>query len=130
MTYSELLKDPRWQQKRLKILERDSFTCSSCGDKESTLHVHHCYYERGKLPWVYEEQSLITLCKDCHSIESDSFYTEKNNLTNALSMYGFTSEQFNALTCAVHDFWQTGGREDGPINEVVKILKGGRHSVK
>lgn len=27
MTYAEKLKDPRWQKKRLRILERDAFAC-------------------------------------------------------------------------------------------------------
>jgi hypothetical protein len=64
--YSEKFKDPRWQKKRLEILERDEFTCQLCGDKESTLHVHHWYYEKGKDPWEYPDMALITLCEDCH----------------------------------------------------------------
>lgn len=32
MTYSQKLRDPRWQKKRLEILERDSFTCQHCHD--------------------------------------------------------------------------------------------------
>ena len=64
-TYSEKLKDPRWQKKRLKILNRDNFTCRHCGDKEKTLHVHHKMYFSVE-PWEYEDFLLITLCKDCH----------------------------------------------------------------
>lgn len=66
MTYAEKLKDPRWQKKRLEILERDSFTCRHCGDKEKELHVHHAYYERGMDPWDYKDHMLFTLCKYCH----------------------------------------------------------------
>lgn len=62
--YSELLKDPRWQKKRLKILERDGFICQQCFDEESTLNVHHIKY-LGK-PWEIEDRYLITLCQDCH----------------------------------------------------------------
>ena len=29
--YNELLKDGRWQMKRIKILERDHFRCVRCG---------------------------------------------------------------------------------------------------
>jgi len=29
LTYSEKLKDPRWQKKRLEILSRDNFTCET-----------------------------------------------------------------------------------------------------
>jgi hypothetical protein len=67
--YSELLKDPRWQRKRLEILGRDKFTCQACGDKENTLHVHHFTYKTGKLPWQYPDANFITLCEFCHTQE-------------------------------------------------------------
>lgn len=66
ITYAEKLKDPRWQKLRLKILERDNWTCRYCGDTETTLHVHHRHYE-GKEPWDTPEELLDTLCVDCHS---------------------------------------------------------------
>lgn len=31
------------------------------------LQVHHTYYQEGKMPWEYEEPSLITYCKLCHA---------------------------------------------------------------
>lgn len=63
-TYYEKLKDPRWQKKRLKIMERDDFCCQRCGESELTLNVHHLSY--GKNPWDVEDSELITLCEDCH----------------------------------------------------------------
>jgi 5-methylcytosine-specific restriction endonuclease McrA len=42
--YSEKLKDPRWQKKRLEILSGDDFTYQYCGNTEETLHVHHYVY--------------------------------------------------------------------------------------
>lgn len=66
MSYSEKLLDPRWQKKRLEILQRDSFTCRNCSSMEKTLHVHHLNYERGVEPWEYPEYYMVTLCKDCH----------------------------------------------------------------
>lgn len=65
-SYSELLKDPRWQKIRLLVLERDRWECTYCGDKERTLHVHHTKYRYGAKPWEYEPDSLKTLCVDCH----------------------------------------------------------------
>lgn len=65
-TYSEQLKDPRWQKKRLEIMERDKFTCQRCYDDESTLHVHHKHYHKGRMPWDYEPHELVTLCESCH----------------------------------------------------------------
>lgn len=65
-TYTEKLLDPRWQRKRLEVLSRDEFTCRHCRDKKSTLHVHHLRYIKGRNPWEYETQELITLCETCH----------------------------------------------------------------
>ena len=66
-SYAEKLRDPRWQKKRLEILERDGWTCRCCGDEDKTLHIHHRYYLRGIEPWEYELESLITLCEHCHN---------------------------------------------------------------
>lgn len=66
MTYSEKLKDPRWQKKRLKVMEYAKFRCQICGAKHRTLNVHHSYYTRGKEPWQYPDGSLICICEVCH----------------------------------------------------------------
>lgn len=68
MTYKEKLLDPRWQKKRLEILERDNWTCGHCGDTETTLHVHHFYYEKGKDPWEIDDYGLMAVCADCHAV--------------------------------------------------------------
>ena len=65
-TYAEKLKDPRWQKKRLEIMERDEFQCRYCRSKENTLHVHHRHYRKGAMPWDYEDHLLVTLCEECH----------------------------------------------------------------
>lgn len=68
-TYSEKLKDPRWQQRRLKVFERDNWACICCCDTKSTLNVHHKRYYGN--PWDCPEEYLVTLCEDCHKIISD-----------------------------------------------------------
>jgi hypothetical protein len=65
-TYYELLRDPRWQKKRLEVMEADRFACRACGDTTSTLNVHHLVYRKGAMPWDYEPGSLTTLCESCH----------------------------------------------------------------
>ena len=65
-TYSDKLKDPRWQKKRLKILERDNFSCVACGDEETELHVNHLKYT-GE-PHEAPDEDLETLCKHCHKL--------------------------------------------------------------
>jgi hypothetical protein len=74
MTYIEKLKSPKWQKKRLEILNRDKFTCQNCCDKDSQLQIHHLYYEKNSDPWEQENKSLLTLCEDCHKQ-----FTETNN---------------------------------------------------
>jgi len=64
--YSEKLKDPRWQKKRLEILERDRWTCTVCQRSDLTLHVHHGYYEGRFDPWDYDNETLHTVCAVCH----------------------------------------------------------------
>lgn len=64
-TYREKLLDPRWQRKRLEVLERAGWACESCGDKESTLHVHHGCYGPGE-PWEAPAGTLWCLCEACH----------------------------------------------------------------
>ena len=71
-TYSDKLKDPRWQKKRLEIMQRDEFMCQCCYDTESMLTVHHKYYIHGKDPWDYPDELLITLCNNCHATEESS----------------------------------------------------------
>ena len=65
---SSMYRDSRWQQKRLEIMERDKWTCRSCGSSGEgvTLNVHHAYYISGKKPWEYEDQALVTWCEECH----------------------------------------------------------------
>jgi len=65
-TYAEKLKDPRWQIKRLKIMDRDEFKCQRCERHFVELHVHHKEYLKGRDPWDYPDEHLLTLCVDCH----------------------------------------------------------------
>lgn len=67
-SYSDLLKSPKWQRKRLEIMKRDNFKCSACDNEELPLHVHHKEYIDGMKPWEYESNQLITLCEDCHLV--------------------------------------------------------------
>lgn len=59
-------KDPRWQKKRLEIMERDEFSCQCCYETESELNVHHRKYIKDKKIWEYNNDQLVTLCDNCH----------------------------------------------------------------
>jgi len=84
MDYTDKLKDPRWQKKRLKILERDKWECKRCYNAESILHVHHRVYKKAKNPWDYTNDDLITLCEDCHKHERKSRPEYEQMLLSAL----------------------------------------------
>lgn len=64
--YSEKLKNPKWQKRRLEIMKRDNFTCRFCGNKDETLNVHHVYYFGNMDPWEADDGQLITLCESYH----------------------------------------------------------------
>jgi 5-methylcytosine-specific restriction endonuclease McrA len=64
--YRRLLRDPRWQRRRLQIFARDDWTCQQCRAQHRTLHVHHEKYLPGKAPWEVPARYLVTLCVTCH----------------------------------------------------------------
>lgn len=92
MTYSEKLKDPRRQQKRLRILDRDEWACQICKSKEKTLHVHHRYYLPGLEPWEYKDDILVTLCFECHESEEQIKDYQLQFLHSVLSSGFFNCE--------------------------------------
>jgi len=75
MNYADKLKDPRWQKKRLKIMERANWECECCGNANKTLHIHHNHYQPGFEPWEYRDDTLYCLCEDCH-IETQSLRSD------------------------------------------------------
>ncbi len=66
--YKQLLKDKRWQMRRLYLFERDGWDCTNpnCPDLNAFLQVHHLRYCHGLLPWEYPDEDLVTLCETCH----------------------------------------------------------------
>jgi len=96
-TYVELLKDPRWQKKRLEIFSRDDWTCQRCGEKSRTLTVHHVEYEKDTQPWDYPNEYFMTLCSDCNLYEKDHILDAKITCTRAMSLSGFLADDFYNL---------------------------------
>ena len=100
--YSEKLKDPRWQKKRLKIFQRDKWTCKICERTDLTLHIHHLKYFPEKEPWEIKNEFLMCLCKNCHEMYpirfdllSEALQSHNNTLKNFLSysVMAYTSQQ-------------------------------------
>ena len=101
--YSEKLKDPRWQKKRLEIFERDGWSCTNCGDKESPLAVHHLSYEKGKDPWDYKSEWLTTLCEPCHGIEFHHREDAEKKLTETLRSCGFSHTDLRLIAWCMEE---------------------------
>jgi len=68
MAYSDLLKDRRWQRKRLEAMAAAKWLCQRCpsNDNAIQLHVHHVAYVPGRAPWEYELRELLVVCEPCH----------------------------------------------------------------
>jgi hypothetical protein len=65
MTYSEQLRDVRWQKLRLEAMSAAGWKCQDCGGADF-LNVHHKKYISGRKPWEYGIGELKVLCEGCH----------------------------------------------------------------
>jgi len=81
MSYAEKLRDPRWQKKRLDVLESAGWECLECGATARELHVHHYWYEPKRLPWEYPDKCFGVLCGSCHS----KWHAEKLSIDKTLA---------------------------------------------
>ncbi len=98
ISYYEKLQDPRWQKIRLRVFERDNWTCRYCGSNKEQLQIHHTYYNKEYEPWDYNDDHLITLCKSCHQDETDTRYDNERALLKALKVAGFNTNDIDNLT--------------------------------
>ena len=100
MNYSEQLKSPMWQKKRLEIMQRDNFTCQNCGDENRQLQVHHKHYIYGNNVWEYDEDELVTLCSDCH----EGITLLKKEVKEKIDTYFTYLDSFEALSSILDIF--------------------------
>ena len=89
--FKEQIKDPRWQRRRLEIMQRDDFKCQICGGGDKTLNVHHLYYDKNKDYWDYTDEGLITLCEDCHEKEHGEYKDGLNDVIEEMREFGITN---------------------------------------
>lgn len=99
--YSKKLLDPRWQKKRLEILNRDNWCCQICGDDQNTLHVHHRRYIPNREPWDIPNELLATLCAACHESETNELEPAVHDLV-AMVKEKFFSSSVQQLAEAFH----------------------------
>lgn len=101
--FKEQIKDPRWQKRRLEIMQRDDFACQMCGDKESTLNVHHIRYVKGRKYWEYDDWELVTLCEDCHDFEHMAKNEALNDEIKELNSIGLTYIEICSMLYKIHN---------------------------
>jgi len=120
-TYIEKLRDPRWQRKRLEVLQRDNFECAECGDTKTTLHVHHKAYHPNKEPWDIENKLLQTLCENCHSLETENIKHASKSLIDSLKKSGFTSTTMYSLETLFNNKDRSWG-DNEPAFSILKMV--------
>lgn len=119
--YSKKLRDPRWQKKRLEVMEKAQWSCEACGDSGSELQVHHGLYEFGKEPWEHADRHLWCICKNCHE-EATSY---KKHISKAVGCINprfypmiFSLVSLHGITSRAHkDVGEMG------VNEVFQFIK-------
>lgn len=115
MTYSEKLRDPRWQKKRLEIMNRDGFKCRDCGSDVITLSVHHHRYKANAEPWEYPAHDLGTFCQPCH----DARHAQLKLLRTAIECFA------SQLTAAeIERFYTALMFKGDALEAIMKIVKG------
>lgn len=119
LSYSEKLKDPRWQRKRLEIMGLNNFKCEQCESVDKTLNVHHIIYKKGAEPWEYENHELQCLCNDCH-IKAHKL---DDALNDAFAKY--KTRENTAVLCDSYvllGFLQAAILDQGPVNQEIEVL--------
>lgn len=113
MTYAQKLRDPRWQKRRLEVLQKAEFRCESCGTGTMELHVHRPVYRKGFEPWDYK--FLVCLCSDCH--EKAEFAREEACCAIGRMQASEAVKLFHAINEAVD------GVEDSPASKVLSMAR-------
>jgi 5-methylcytosine-specific restriction endonuclease McrA len=68
LSRAEQYRHPKWLEKAEEIKQRDNYTCRVCGDKSHNKDVHHiCYFPDTHL-WEYDDELLITVCRQHHEM--------------------------------------------------------------
>lgn len=69
-TYSGIEADGITDAFKLKILERDEYTCQRCG-KRQNLDVHHIIRRSQRPDLIEDEDNCVTMCRGCHDKQDE-----------------------------------------------------------
>lgn len=77
----KLRKSIEWKNWRLKVFERDNWTCQNCGLKKSGyLHPHHIKEREVYPELMFDIDNGITLCDICHMSLHKIFILKENRV--------------------------------------------------
>ncbi len=96
MTYSQKLRDPRWQRKSCDVKTLAEWKCDECGRADLNLQVHHKVYERGREPWDYPLENFQCLCEVCHEEVEDALQNMRQAFAS-VPFYDLNSLAFNFM---------------------------------
>jgi hypothetical protein len=112
-SYADKLRDPRWQRKRLEVMERDGWKCVSCRETEATLNVHHLRYSVTGNPWDIDAKYLSTLCEGCHKAESADRKRLMDSIEDTLVIGGWWVSDLWRLDVLLGEFYREHGQRAG-----------------
>lgn len=104
LTYAEKLRDPRWQKKRLEILNLAKWQCEDCGTEKVELHIHHSHYLYGVDPWDHPGDLMTVVCKSCHKERQLVEQTIHTILGYVCQMTDLTTLRSHLLPTIARDF--------------------------
>jgi hypothetical protein len=91
--YKSQLQTREWKEKRKQIYKRDGHTCQHCGESGIAIHCHHNFYIKGKSPWDYPADALVTLCEQCHDKQHQKVIPKFESTKDAIEWIMFNQFQ-------------------------------------
>lgn len=117
--YRKLYNDKRWPGIRRRVFLRDGYTCQWAGSGRSLIGkgqqpnapvAHHIEDHKADKALFFDEDNLISICKECHDgpaqgkrTEASSKGTEETGDRSTQIIHG-TEQELKALR-----FWERGG---------------------
>lgn len=81
--YISLLNTEKWKTFSNVVKAYYGYRCFDCGSS-ANLQSHHIVYHERRLPWEYELNEMVCLCKTCHKKRHNVHY---NNVLKELPEY-------------------------------------------